>query len=272
MSNVKSKLTSEGGSLKFIDKFETKYVDVYRILIVLVVFLTLSAAILASLYWFGVVASSEEHRSEDYFKKPSWSSIRLDVLPIVEETNSSAKRPNKDAEKNTGTAQNKEEEIYIDPRIVRIADNLARQFERNEGGVKQFQTMLPKRVLQDWLLNNSGVAYSWRDRFLSDIEAFSNEIGDDARINRIGSIDERAKMLISAMEAFLERYLESIGIAGSAARQMNEEESERRDEANTTLLYLLPICAYILLSLIALVVLIRVEVHLRTLAKNSSTD
>ena len=53
--------------MKFIDKFETKYVDVYRILIVLVVFLTLSAAILASLYWFGVVASSSVRIGGDSF-------------------------------------------------------------------------------------------------------------------------------------------------------------------------------------------------------------
>ena len=72
--------------MQFIDKFETKYVDVYRILIVLVVFLTLSAGVVASIYWFGVIASSEEHHSEDYFNRPSWSSIRLDVLPIVEKT------------------------------------------------------------------------------------------------------------------------------------------------------------------------------------------
>ena len=79
-------------------------------------------------------------------------------------------------------------------------------------------------------------------------------------------------MLISALEKYVDRYVESIEIATSAASTMNKEERDRQEEVNTTLLYILPICAYILLSLIALVVLIRVEVHLRTIANNSSSS
>ena len=260
--------------MKYIDRFETKYVDVYRVLIVTVVFLTILAALAGLFYWIGVKVSSEEHRSEQYFKTPSWSSIRMDVLPLVDNVETGiGDDENDDATKSKNTADNaKQEKIFVDPRIVELSNNLSKQFERNEGGVKQFREMLPRRVLQEWLVNDLGISSRWKERFLDDVVLYSRELGEDSRINRIGSIEERAKMLISALEKYVDRYLESIEIATSAASTMNKEERDRQEEVNTTLLYILPICAYILLSLIALVVLIRVEVHLRTIANNSSSS
>ena len=260
--------------MKYIDQFETKYVDVYRVLIVSVVFLTILAASSGLIYWLAVKVTSEEHRSEDYLKISTWSSIRMDILPLVEkvDTNRASDQKNTASNSKNATGEGKQESIYIDPRIIELSDNLSKQFERNEKGVKQFREMLPRRVLQEWLMTDSGISYRWKDRFIDDIVLFSEELGEDARINRIGSIEERAKTLISALERYVDLYKQSIEIAANAASTMNEEESDRQTEVNTTLLYILPICAYILLSLIALVVLIRVEVHLRTIANNSSSS
>ena len=260
--------------MKYIDRFETKYVDVYRVLIVTVVFLTILAALAGLTYWIGVKASAEEHRSEEYFKTPSWSSIRMDVLPLVDnlETDRGDYKENGGSKSKTTDESGKQESIFVDPRILEVSNNLSKQFERNEEGVKQFREMLPRRVLQEWLVNDSGISLRWKERFLDDVVLYSRELGEDGRINRIGSIEERAKMLISALEKYVDRYIESIEIATRAASTMNKEERDRQEEVNTTLLYILPICAYILLSLIALVVLIRVEVHLRTIANNSSSS
>ena len=260
--------------MKYIDRFETKYVDVYRVLIVTVVFLTILAALAGLAYWVGVKVSVEEHRSEEYFKTPSWSSIRMDVLPLVDnlETDRDDGQENDGSKSKTTDESGKQESIFVDPRIVEVSNNLSKQFERNEEGVKQFREMLPRRVLQEWLVNDSGISLRWKERFLDDVVLYSRELGEDGRINRIGSIEERAKMLISALEKYVDRYVESIEIAARAASTMNKEERDRQEEVNTTLLYILPICAYILLSLIALVVLIRVEVHLRTIANNSSSS
>ncbi len=258
--------------MKYIDQFETKYVDVYRVLIVSVVFLTLLAAVSGLIYWLAVKATSSEHRSEDYFKTPTWSSIRMDILPLVEQVDNgrASDQENTAPNSNNATSTDQQEKVYIDPRIIELSNNLSKQFERNEEGVKQFREMLPRRVLQEWLISDSGISFRWKDRFIDDIVLFSEELGEDARINRIGSIEERAKTLISALERYVDLYVQSIDIAADAASTMNAEERDRQSEVNTTLLYILPICAYILLSLIALVVLIRVEVHLRTIASNSS--
>jgi hypothetical protein len=271
LSNCNRKdITGMGASMKFIDRFETRYVDFYRSFIVLVLVGTLLAGSFAFINWVVAEATDRDHQPSDYLVTPEWTALRLKVLPLSENLNdandtedTSFKDPDLDS-----NSQSKERIIVIDSRILKIAANLEKQFEGNEGSVEGFREMLPKRSLQEWLMDPSTIPSYWQDRFLTSLIQYSQELANDGRINRIRSIQGRAETLVFAIENFVQSFLNAIDTAENQVRILDDVEKAAIEEARSMLYVIAPICAYVLLSTILIIVLIRLEVHLRKIARN----
>ena len=76
---------------------------------------------------------------------------------------------------------------------MEIANNLNRQFARNPGQETAFTDAYPRRALQSWITDRAGVPAELRDHFVEALIAASQGIGEDPKINRIGSVPDRVQ-------------------------------------------------------------------------------
>ena len=245
--------------MKWIESFETKYVDGYRAVVVLVVAVCLIGLALTIGYWSKTKATPKVYVAKDDFSSLGWSDVKDSILPALEE----AVDPDSESD---STSRKIEEKPLVDPRIVEIHTILSKQFERNKDGVQQFRTLVPKRYLQELLLENRLIPNSWSSRYIKDIRPLATSLSTDGRINRISSLEGRAETLILAIQGFTILYRDAIDEAKSEASLLNEGEVKRQELADEILMKVLPIFVGVLLSIILLMVFIRIEVHLRKIA------
>jgi hypothetical protein len=229
----------------WVDRFERRYVDFYRVAIAILLLLALLAILGSVLFYVSSVLSDREH-----------------LPPLGEQVEESKAPPPSEAE-DTKPAR---ERGPIDPRIERIHKALARQFERNPGGVEQFEALVSKRILQEQIFERCSMPGDWKDRCLQDLERFAVSLGADERINRVGSIEMRARLLLQGIDLWFIRYKANVAEARAQAEALNLAEEARTAAALTTMMGVAAAGAGIIISIILLVVMIRIEVHLRSIS------
>ena len=106
---------------------------------------------------------------------------------------------------------------------------------------------------------------------LQDLVDTSLQIGSDDRIARIASVDGRSKIIMESLESFVAAYLESVKVAESSARVVKTEEDSLKEGVTTQILIAIPIAAGVFLSIIGLILLIRMELHLRKISIDYSS-
>ena len=101
---------------------------------------------------------------------------------------------------------------------------------------------------------------------INDLVSVSLQIGKDDRIARIGSVAGRSEVIMEAVDLFVERYVAEAKAADSLALDIKMEEDTRKSAVTATVIGAIPIPVGVFLSLIALILLIRMELHLRQVA------
>ena len=251
-----------GGVMGRVDGIEARFLKVVRIMAVIAVVPGVLAVGGAGL-WYAVVhlTTSGTHGPSDYFENPTWKSIRHRVLPALPEQRASSESP---AGGNEGSGKGPPP---VDKRITRIADHLNAQFSRNAGEETGFTDRYPRRLLEAWVFGESGVPESYRAEYTNQLIAISETIGMDRQINRIGSIDDRARVIMEALDAFRLAFLARLEHAEGRAAGANALAAAKRAETARKSLYLGLGGLGLLVSLALIVVLLRIEVHLRKLAR-----
>ena len=247
----------------WVDRFERRYVDFYRVAIAVLLLLALLAILGSVLLYLSSVLSDREHLPSDQFTTPEWTDLRNDLLPLGEQVEDSEAPPPPSEARDATPAR---ERVPIDPRIERIHKALARQFERNPGGVERFEALISKRILQEQIFEGCSMHGDWQDRCLADLERFSAILGADERINRVGSIEMRARLLLQGIDLWFIRYEASVAEARAQSEALNLAEEARTAAALTTMMGVAAAGAGIIISIILLVVMIRIEVHLRSIS------
>lgn len=236
-----------------LDKFEERYVGFYRWLLLIIGLLSLVAflALVLSLTWS--TSDTTLNEAADYFEEPRWNDLRREVLPLRMKPES---RPSSEKQVR--------KQLPVDKRVVEIQKNLLRQFSADE--MDEAKKYFPTRLLNEWLLEEIPVPLTWRDRMFNDLVGSALIIGEDDRIRRIGSIDGRAKIVMQGFETFVTNYLERIDFARSEALQEMAQKDAEKALITTQVLIAIPVTVGIFLSMIGLILLIRMELHLRKLA------
>lgn len=236
-----------------LDKFEERYVGFYRWFLLIIGILSLIAffGLMVSLSWS--TSSTALNDTTNYFEKPQWNDLRREVLPLRMK-----REPQSKAEEEV------RKQLPVDQRVLEIQNNLLKQFSGDEiGDAKNY---FPTRLLNEWLLEEVPVPPGWKDTMLDDLVGAALVIGSDDRIRRIGSIDGRAKIIMEAFETFVTKYLDSIDLALSEALYEKTEAEAAKALVTTQILIAIPVAVGIFLSMIGLILLIRMELHLRKLA------
>ena len=207
-----SQTGSVGGVMRRVHGIETGYLNIVRIALAIAVsvgVLALGGAIL----WYAVVhvTSAGTHSARDYFEAPAWEGIRHRVLPTPVEEPASATSP---AGRHDTPDQGRHP---VDERIDKIADNLNAQFSRNAGDETGFTDRFPRRLLEAWVLEESGLSRAYLADYADRLISVSEAIGKDPQINRIGSIDDRARVIMDALDAFRLAFLARVEQAESRA-------------------------------------------------------
>ena len=249
---------------------ETGYLNIVRVTLAIAVVLGV-IAVGGAILWYALVhmATTGTHSSSDYFESPGWESVRHRVLPSFSAQRASGESS---APQNEVPVQSRPP---IDERITRIADNLNAQFSRNAGDETGFTDRYPRRLLESWVFDESGMPETYLAEYASQLIAVSENIGTDPQINRIGSIDDRARVIMEALDAFRLAFLARLEQAESRAAGANAAAAAERAQAAQRSLYLGLGGLGLLVSLVLIVVLLRIEVHLRnqihlqTLARSS---
>ena len=151
----------------------------------------------------------------------------------------------------------------VDERIDRIANHLNAQFIRNSGDESGFTDRYPRRLLEAWVFEESGIPGTHLAEYIGQLITVSEAVGNDRQINRIGSIDDRAQVIMEALNAFRLAFLARLEHAEGRAAGANAEAAARRAEAAQRSIYLGLGGLGLLVSLVLIVVLLRIEVHLR---------
>ena len=221
-----------------LDKFEERYVGFYRWLLLIIGLLSLIAflGLMVSLSWS--TSDTAINEATNYFEKPQWNDLRREVLPLRMKRESRSK-PETEVRK----------QLPVDQRVVEIQKNLLKQFSTDEMG--DAKSYFPTRLLNEWLLEEVPVP---------------PVIGSDDRIKRIGSLDGRAKIIMEAFETFVTKYLDRIDLARREALDEKSGADAAKALITTQILIAIPVAVGIFLSMIGLILLIRMELHLRKLA------
>tara|TARA_B100000035_G_scaffold314876_1_gene332784 strand:+ start:353 stop:1129 length:777 start_codon:yes stop_codon:yes gene_type:complete len=244
---------SEGRTV--LDSFEEKYVGFYRWLLLIIGIFSLLGflALLASLGWS--TTQTARPSSSDYFAAPTWTEIRREVLPLRMKLKEGS--PAEEAPTRT-------REVPIDKRVRKLKENLLVSFVGEDR--EEASSYFPLRLLNEWLLVEVPVPAKWKAKLIDDLLMASVKIGADERITRISSIDGRSSVIMESIEAFVKQYLRNVERAESAAQSKQAEEEARKMAIAAKALAALPIAMGIFLSMIGLILLIRMELHLRKLS------
>ena len=235
----------------FRDSFEEKYVGFYRWLLLLVGCLSVIGfiAMIFSLIW--TASETPREQAYDHFDSPQWLDVRREVLPLVVKAKE-GEVVEMVPEKGSAPAH---------PLVLEIRENLLLQFDSNEQ--KVIGHFFSKRLLNEWLMEELVISSSWRPRLLESLVLASAQIGSDDRIKRIGSVEARADVVLESLSAYIERYLINARQADQwVSERLQDEESEKSALA-AQIIVVIPIVVITFLSLIGLILLIRMELHLR---------
>ena len=239
---------------------ETGYLNIVRVTLAIAVVLGV-LAVGGAIVWYALahMATTGSHRPSDYFESPAWESIRHHILPTFPERRApgGSRSP---AGQDEAPGQGRPP---VDERITRIADNLNVQFSRNAGDEAGFTDRYPRRLLEAWVFDESGIPGTYLAEYTNRLIAVSETIGKDQQINRIGSVDDRARIIMEALDAFRLAFLAQLEQAESRAAGANAAAAAKRAEAAQRSIYLGLGGLGLLVSLVLIVVLLRIEVHLR---------
>ena len=232
---------------------ETGYLTVIRVALAIAVVAGVLAVVLAIGWYVFVQISGATSSPHQYLNAPAWESVRHRVLPPPEEQ--PGPKPTSTDEREAPTQTRRP----IDPRINQITDNLNAQFQRNSGQENGFTDRYPKRLIETWAFEDSGLPVSYLPIYVDALIAVSESIGQDKRINRIGSLDSRAQVIMSALDAFRQEFLSRV----QRAERRAAAAAISRTEAAARSVYLGLGGLGLLVALALFVVLVRIEVHLR---------
>ena len=239
-----------------IRRIETGYLRAVRAALaaaMVVGVLALAAAVLTYLY--GHLTTAGTHSEESHFQAPTWESVRREVLPTF------PAGPNSASEGTTVDEIAPSGRNALDPRILQIAEHLNAQFSRNGGDETFFTDRFPKRLLESWIMEES-VPPAHLDGYVKELVGVSKAIGDDGRINRIGSLNDRAEVVMEALQAFNRAFLMEIDAAERRTAAAQATADEQRAAAGNAALFLGLGGLGLLASIVLIVILIRIEAHL----------
>ena len=236
---------------------ETGYLNLVRLVSAILVGLGVLAVVGAILWYVAVhLFTSGTPGPGDYFEVPAWESIRGEVLPTPAESAASNGNP---AGRDDAPSPARRP---VDGRIDSIAGNLNAQFNRNPGHETGFTDRYPRRLLEAWAFEESGIPQTQLDDYIDRLISFSEAVGTDPQIDRIGSMDDRARVIMNALDAFRLAYLERVEQARDRAAAANRAAAERRAAAAQGSIALGLGGLGLLVSLLLIVVLLRIEAHL----------
>lgn len=243
-------------AMRRIRRIETSYLGVVRAVLAAAILIGLFALAAAAVtYLYGHLTTAGSRSADQYFHAPTWESLRPEVLPTLTAEPTSAKGAEAAADAALGKPRNP------DPQILRIADHLNAQFSRNTGNETYFTDRFPKRLLESWIIEES-VPPTYSDDYVNELVEVSKAIGEDGRINRIGSLDDRAEVIMEALQAFNRAYLANIAEAEQQAAVARVAADELRAATGSAALFLGLGGLGLLISILLIVILIRIEAHL----------
>ena len=251
-----AKGSNNRSAMRRIRRIETGYLGVVRaVLATAILFGLLALAAAAAIYLYGYLTTVGSRSADQYFRAPTWESVRPEVLPTLTAGPTSADGAKVTSDALLGKTRNP------DPRILQIADHLNAQFSRNTGNEAYFTDRFPKRLLESWIMEES-VPPIHLDDYVNELVEVSKAIGDDGRINRIGSLDDRAEVIMEALQAFNRAFLANIGEAEQQAAVARAAADELRAVTGSAALFLGLGGLGLLVSILLIVILIRIEAHL----------
>ena len=215
-----------------IRNIETGYLRAVRAALaaaMLIGILALAAAV--AMFFYGHLATAGSHSADHYFQAPTWETVRRKVLPTLSAELTSANDEKTADESAPGRPKSP------DPRILQIAEHLNAQFSRNMGNETYFTDRFPKRLLESWIMEES-VTPAYLDDYVNELVGVSKAIGDDGRINRIGSLNDRAEVIMEALQAFNQAFLAEINEAELRAATVQSAANEQRTAAGNAALFL----------------------------------
>lgn len=255
-----------------VSNIERWYLDFVRVFMLAVVVLSVLAVVAAGGLYAYVWISSEEYRHDDFLTAPAWSELRRSVLPLRGEEPAQCSLP--------GLGDACEEEVddggrgrvEIDPKVRQIGDHLNAQFTRNAGRETAFTDAYPRRALEAWIKRDAAIPDHARATYMDALVEVSKSIGEDERINRIGSVNDRVAMVFKSLVAFRDEFARRAREADARVMQANRDE---RDAFDSGVRYSMIIAGAGLLALFSLaivVVLMRIELHLRRMSDASDAS
>ncbi len=244
--------------MRRVHNIETGYLNAVRVVLAAAILLGVLALALAAFWYLYVhVATAGEPTATDYFQVPTWESVQPKVLPALTAALTSADDRTVANNAKLGGREG------MDQRVLLIAERLNAQFNRNAGEEAGFTDRYPKRLLESWILEES-VPPAYLDEYVNELMAIAKQIGEDGRINRIASLDDRAQVIMDALLAFNETFLANIGEAEELAAAERAAVTTRRTEAANVGLFLgLGGLGLLVLNMLV-IVLVRIEAHLHS--------
>jgi len=112
------------------------------------------------------------------------------------------------------------------------------------------------------------ISSSWRPRLLESLVSASAQIGSDERIKRIGSVEARADVVLESLNTYIEHYLINVRRADQLVGERLQKEESEKTALAAQIIVAIPIVVITFLSLIGLILLIRVELHLRQFVRD----
>ena len=241
-----------------LEKFESLYLVTIRVifsLVVLVAFLTLVGSIL----WYGLARSTVgDHQTRDYLSTPTWEEVRVVVLPLASTLDESSSNAEED---NSLQAEEFNQDMT---KLDKVGEYLDQQFERDENW--RYTNQMPVRMLDEWITRYSGVPAEAKPEFLEALVEVASEIGEDPMINRISSPQNRMNTVNQALEVFADQFSADYELARQDARAAELEAARNLDETAQIALLSAGAGLVTLLSLVLVIVLMRIELHMKKLA------
>ena len=245
----------KGKKQTILGSVEGWYLDAIRAGLSVAIVAAALGVVVAAVWYATATFASSPLNFGDRFVPPEWEDVRRAVLPIASST---------PAEQKDGEPNDVRRDPGVDPRFTEIGDNLNRQFARNSGQETAFTDKHPRGVLEIWV--NAGVRPNLRENFLAELIRASRVIGEDPVINRIGSVPDRADTVRRALTAYRDEYVRRADMARDEVAAANRVRAAERMESTANALMLGAGAVAATLLLVLVVVLMKIEVHLRSIA------
>ena len=246
-----------------LDRVEDLYLKSIRVFLGAVVLLV-TLAMLGSLYWalYKTIWSSEVE-VEDHFVAPTWTQMRTEFLPV------SASQTDLDSDSETQDTESSGAGAADDERLELVRDilsSLDRQYNLKDREEETFSSYYTPRAIHEWLTVRRGIPDELIDELLEAMESFADELGHDQRVAQINSESARRKLMISAIEEFVTAYLTTYKSAEGEVKALNAKTMVESAANRTLALIIAGGSLGMLLCIVLMVILLRIEMHLREIA------